>query len=298
MTTLTERLSCTLRLHKALKAKEPQTIFLHSSFAGFLGRISSFGLPKKTKIFYIPHCISFMRQDISPIKKKIFILLEWIAALKKADYIACSISEQKEIQRSIPFRDCHLVENALDFSSIPTPKPEKPCKTKKTVITVGQIRPQKGPSIFSNIARTVKKTDQSVEFVWVGDGDPLARTELEEAGVKVIGWVPKDQVFNYLGNADLYLSTALWEGMPVSLIEASCAGLPVVASNCAGNIDVIEHQKTGWIFQTPDEACSQIFYSFKNPETSQSIAKNALDIAKKRFSVDRYYREMEALTKS
>lgn len=297
MHTPIEKIKCLPKLRGLLKEVNPDCIFMHSSFSGFLGRLSSIFAKNRAKFLYIPHCISFMRQDVGITKKLVFILFEWFASIKKSDYIACSASEQKAIRAAIPFRKCHLVENALDFSAIPKSPNLDLSSRKRSVITVGQIRSQKGPSIFSEIAHSVKEADPLIDFIWVGDGDPESRSMLENAGVRVIGWVPKNQVWQHLGDASLYLSTALWEGMPVSVIEASFAGLPVVASNCAGNIDVIEHEKTGWIFNTADEAKNQILSSLSNPQLSQSIAKTAFDIAKQRFSVERYFQEMEALTK-
>lgn len=298
MHTSLEKIKCLPELRNLLIKVNPDCVFMHSSFSGFLGRLSSILTLSRARFLYIPHCISFMRQDVGFIKKFLFIIFEWFASIKKADYVACSASEQKAIRAAIPFRKCHLVENALDFSVIPDHPSLGLASRKRSVITVGQIRPQKGPSKFSEIARSLKEADQSIEFIWVGDGDPQARSVLENAGVRVIGWVPKNQVWQYLGEASLYLSTALWEGMPVSVIEASFAGLPVVASNCAGNVDVIEHEKTGWLFNTTDEANKYILSSLRNPELSQSIAKTAFDIAKQRFSIERYFQEMEALTKS
>lgn len=293
-----EKLQSFQQIRNELKKQSPDCVFMHSSFAGFLGRISAVFALRNAKLFYIPHCISFIRQDIGSIKKLLFILFEWVATIKKADYVACSESEQNAIQAAITFRKCHLVENALDFSAIPSLPNVDLAARKKRVITVGQIRPQKDPATFVQITRLVKSADPSIEFVWVGDGDPQARQELENAGVHVIGWVPKSQVWQYLGDARLYLSTAQWEGMPVSVIEASFAGLPVVASSCAGNVDVVAHGETGWLFKTPAGATEFILSSLENPESSQSIAKTAFDIARQRFSVERYYQEMESLIQS
>ncbi|QLC74729.1 glycosyltransferase [Pseudomonas sp. LPB0260] len=293
-----EKLESLVHIRAVIKNNNPDLIFLHSSFSGFLGRISSLFVQKASRFFYIPHCVSFMRKDISSFKKKLFILFEWVGALKKADYVACSRSEQEAIQAAIPFRRCHMVENALDFSSVPLSPHFELSNRKKVVITVGQIRTQKGPDMFAEIARSVRKIDPTVEFVWVGDGDPCSRRKLEESGVRIVGWVPKSDVWKYLGDACVYLSTARWEGMPVSVIEAGFAGLPVVASMCAGNVDVVEHGKTGWLFETPDEATAHVLTALRNSELSQSVAKTAFDIAKERFSVERYYREMEALAQS
>jgi len=295
MHNMQEKLKSIPQLRILLKKAVPDVVFLHSSFSGFLGRLAALCILPKTRFFYLPHCISFMRQDVGRLKKLIFIAFEWVAAIKTADYVACSESEQKTIRAAIPFRPCHLVENALDFNSIPAPNNLALGERSKMVITVGQIRPQKGPDIFARIAREVKNADPAINFLWVGDGDPVQRAKLEAADIHVTGWVSKSQVWEYLGNARLYLSTALWEGMPVSLIEAGCVGLPVVASSCPGNIDVVVHERTGWLYQSSAEASKYVLTALNDLGLSQSIAQSAFEIAKKRFKVERYIREMEEL---
>ncbi|KAI2689531.1 glycosyltransferase [Pseudomonas sp. TNT3] len=296
MSSMAEKLTCLAKIRSALIDLSPNCIFMHSSFAGFLGRLATIATLGNTKFFYLPHCISFMRKDIGLLKKYLFVIFEWFACIKNADYVACSESERMAITKFIPFRRCHLVENALDLNSIPQMQQKNISQRKKIVITVGQIRPQKRPDLFSEIARIVKTEDPHVEFLWVGDGEADARRQLEQSGVKVLGWVSKEQVWQYLSGARLYLSTAAWEGMPVSVIEASFVGLPVVASSCAGNVDVITHNENGWLYKTAAEASEYIHSSLENPEYSRSIARSAHDIALQRFNVERYFREMETLS--
>ncbi len=291
-----EKLQSIPKIRKILKSIRPNKVFLHSSFAGFLGRISALFLLKDTGFLYIPHCISFMRKDIGSIKKALFVLLEWIGSLKKSDYIACSKSEQTAIHEFIPFRICHLVENALDFASGAAITPVK--ERKNSIITVGQIRPQKGPYRFSEIAHLVHGTHPETTFIWVGDGDFQARRKLELSGVIVTGWRSKAEIWELLENARLYLSTSLWEGMPVSVIEANFAGLPVIASNCPGNIDVVENGKTGWLFETSEEAANLIRACLESPAYSEEISDRALSLAKKRFNLDRYLKDMDELINS
>lgn len=294
MYSYTDKVKSLFALRSHLGEVSPDVVFLHSSFSGFLGRLAVLFALRTSKIFYIPHCISFMRRDVGAFKRSIFVLFEWIAAVKRADYVACSRSEYDAIRSAIPFRKCHLVENAVDFSNIPLDVLST-SKESRTVVTVGQIRTQKGPSRFAEIARQVKLKDPDIEFLWIGDGDPGLRAELQAAGVKVVGWVPKARVWDYLGIARIYLSTALWEGMPVSLIEASCAGLPIVASKCAGNVDVVEHGKTGWLYENSNEASVLILNALEDNNMSRDMARLALEIAKKRFSTERYLVEMEQL---
>lgn len=289
-----EKLTCLPQIRKTLRSLSPQCVFMHSSFAGFLGRLATLATLKNTKFFYLPHCISFMRKDIGIIKKLIFISFEWAGSLKRSNYVACSKSEQYAIQSAIPFRECHLIENALDFTSIPEII-KSPLSCKRTVITVGQIRPQKCPEKFAAIAAAVRAHNPTIQFLWVGDGDPALRQVLESAGVHISGWAPKEQVWKFLSEASLFLSTAAWEGMPVSILEAMAVGVPVIVSDCAGNIDVVDHGKTGWIYRSNEEAVSLVLQAFRQANITEKVSENALHVAKQRFSLNRYLNEMEAL---
>lgn len=294
MLTPIEKLKSLIRLRKIIKSISPNIIFLHSSFAGFLGRISLIGALPRTKLFYIPHCISFIRKDIGRLKVAMFTMFEWIGATKRCDYIACSASEQRIIKKHIPFRRCHLIENAIDApSSLESSIPQNI----RVIITVGQIRQQKSPELFANIAKIVKSRMPTVEFVWVGDGDEDKKNLLISSGVSVLGWQSKPSVFKELSASEIYLSTAQWEGMPVSLIEAMMSGLPIVASRCAGNIDVIDHQKNGWLYESAQEAADYIFKILDMPVLAQSIARQAQAHAIKRFSTERYLKDIESVTK-
>lgn len=81
---------------------------------------------------------------------------------------------------------------------------------------------------------------------------------MRDHGVNVIGWVDRATIFSMLKSCDCYVSASDWEGMPVSIIEAFMCNIPVVAHHCAGNIDVIEHGNTGFIYNDSAQACSYI----------------------------------------
>lgn len=288
MSTLRGKLKSFFIVRALIKKFGASTVVAHSSFAGFIGRISTLLLGSEIRVFYIPHCISFMRQDIGAVKKLLFIALEWTAALKRCTYIACSESEQKSIESCIPFRPCKLVENAVECP--PTPKGGS--VRQRVVITVGGIRPQKGPREYAEIAQLLSGRQRNIEFVWIGDGDEKLKKILADAGVKVTGWLDRNEVYNQLNSASVYVSTAHWEGMPVSLIEAMYSKLPVVASRCAGNIDVIKHEDNGWLFDSSSEACDRIATLFSEQGLSKEVADRAYYDACSRFTPERYFQAM------
>ena len=283
-------IAATLKLRRLLLLLRPDVIHLHSSFAGFIGRLSAFALPLETHIFYSPHCISMMRQDIN-LRRHAFAMLERIAGVTDCTYLACSASEKNEIRKWLG-KDARLLENAVDFAfSKGFPEPPRASTAAAqllTIVTVGGVRTQKNPSLFAEIAHGCRHKELPVEFLWIGDGDDTSVTELRGAGVTVAGWKPRQQVTEVLRTSALYLSTARWEGLPVSIIEAMACGVPVLATRCAGNVDVIDHDRTGLLFDTAAEALHIIERVATNELALHALADAAAAEARSRFSIGRF----------
>lgn len=238
-------------------------IHLHSSKAGFLGRIVSFLLGKSKKTIYTPHAISFLRLDVSPKKRKIFIAMEKFASFFGGKIVACSQSEKEAIEEQ-GIKNVTFINNGIKPLQI-----EKKVNTsdKITIISVGRLSIQKNPKLFNDIA--LEFIDNlNIQFIWCGDGE--LKSELTSPNIKCTGWIERKELENYLASADIYLSTSLWEGLPLSVLEAMSIGLPVVLSDCVGNKDLVEDN--GFLYSKKNEACNIlkdlikkiIFYSDKS----------------------------------
>lgn len=276
-------------LRKLYSKLTPDRIFLHSSFAGFIGRISTVGL--SIRPFYIPHCISFMRQDIGFLKRGLFVAFEYFASVKPSIYVACSVSEKNQISKFLPFNNCQLIENAIDTSSW---KPEPSSVIPNTVITVGQIRPQKNPQLFAQISAAL--TPVGFKFYWVGDGESDSEKQLLiDSGVTILGWKEPAEVKILLQQSQIFLSTSLWEGLPVAPLEAMLSGCTAILSNCAGNIDIIDDTYNGFLFESKEE-CISIFTSLlDNPSTIPFVSQNGIEHVKNHYGLQRYVLEFDNL---
>ena len=293
MMSLKEKVLSLSKIRKIVTDCNADAVFMHSSFGGFLGRLALLG--KSVKCFYLPHCISFMRQDISTIKRALFVLLEWIGALKSATYVACSNSEGDSIKKYIPFRPCVVVENAVNVNDWNFQGDW--ASRKKQVITVGQIRLQKDPVRFARIAKEILAQRDDVEFIWVGDGEEKSKLALIHAGVQVLGWKTPKEVKQLLRISRYYLSTALWEGMPVSPIESMLSGCAAVLSDCAGNIDIVESSLTGCVFKDEKQAVEQLISLFDDEDSASELAEAGRVHCAKQYAVERYVQEINSLIK-
>lgn len=104
-------------------------------------------------------------------------------------------------------------------------------ETRLRIAGSGRLGMQKDPIFFADAIASAATAVSNIQAVWIGGGDRRYVDVLHERGVHVTGWLPRSTALAALSDCNLYLHTALWEGFPISILEASAAGLPVVARN-------------------------------------------------------------------
>lgn len=116
------------------------------------------------------------------------------------------------------------------------------------LLAVGRLTAQKGyPDLLAAFARVRQQEPAAVLLIaGAGDARPALETRLAELGlegnVRLLGL--RDDVPALLSAADLFVSASHWEGMPVAVLEAMGAGLPVVATN-VGDVSQVVTEGTG-----------------------------------------------------
>jgi len=101
----------------------------------------------------------------------------------------------------------------------------------------------KNPQLLLEVARMLPDLD----FVVAGGGDLLKIIEKEKGdNVRILGWT---DAAIFWSAVDCAISTSLSEGMPIALIEAQLAGLPIIATDVGSNSEFITNGETGFISQ-------------------------------------------------
>ncbi len=201
---------------RVARRERPDVVHLHSSKAG-LARL----LPlRRIRRIYSPHCYAFQREDVNKVARYAYRAAERALAYR-TDVVVAVSPHESDLASSLRSNQRVVVASNLpplrDFAARPA--------TGHRVITVGRISVQKDPACFAEVARIL---GAGYELVWVGDGDPALRLELQDAGVDVTGWLDDAGVERELLDSDLYLHTALWEASPMSIAQALAVGLPVL----------------------------------------------------------------------
>jgi glycosyltransferase involved in cell wall biosynthesis len=266
-------------LARTVASFAPDVLHLHSSKAGFIGRMAHAAHRWPCRMLYSPHGLSFLDPEART-RNAVFRSLEWLAAQGRAEAVGCGRGEAELLSR-LSGRDVLLLENCIEdfFFGI-----ERAPALQPTVVTVGRLSRQKAPERFAAVARRVRAREPGVRFVWVGDGDSRYRHGLEQAGCEVTGWCDRDAVAAHLSSGHVYLQTSRWEGLPIAVIQALAAGVPCVVNDCVGNRDAVAHGVDGFVQASESGQADAILRLLADGDLRARFGAAAAVEASRRFS--------------
>lgn len=276
--------SALLKTRQILKKINPDIIHLHSSKASVIGRIASFGIIKRNKIYYSPHGYAFVEDKISSLKKNFYILIEKSMQFFWGGITVASGDTEYKISKTIG--ESILIRNGISFlpSSITV---QTKSTSQFTVGTVGRLLPQKNPALFNEIALKMPYID----FVWIGNGE-LSHL-ITAPNIRVTGWIKTRQdLLNLINSFDLYLQTSLWEGLPISILEAMALRKPVVATNVIGNKDTVDDGKNGYLFDSEEEAVEKLNILYNNIELKNKMGESSYEKCRELFNKERNFNNL------
>lgn len=257
----------------------PQHVHLHSSKAGFVGRLALRGLQPAPRVYYSPHGLSFL-DPRRPVANRVYRWLERWADSAAVQAVACGHGEGRLLE-ALTGRRAVVIENPVDESFFEVPAWQR---GRCTVVTVGRLSRQKAPEVFAAAATELRRHLPHARLVWVGDGDAGQRHMLEACGCEVTGWLPREAVAQWLARADVYLQTSRWEGLPLAVLQAMAAGLPCVVTDVIGNHDAVRHGHSGLVAAGPAGLADALRLLLSDAPLRERMGAQARAEARRRFS--------------
>src|SRR5688572_11681373 len=135
----------------------------------------------------------------------------------------------------------------------------------------------------------------------IGDGELRASLERQSEKLGLTGHVhfagARRDLGNILGAIDMFVMPSLWEGLPLSLVLAMGAGLPVIASNVAGIPEVIQHNVSGLLVDPGDvpQLATAMTRVLQDDTLRVLLSQEARAFVRPRFGVDGYIASMTSL---
>jgi len=206
----------------------------------------------------------------------------------------------------IPERKLVVIPNAVE----PT-RPDRPRQVVRAefgasagdvvVLSVGRLDPQKGYAYLVEAAARLLISKPNILFVVAGEGGDRGRVEAAIASAsiqgrfKLLGW--RRDTADLYAAADIFVLPSLWEGMPNALLEASAAGLPVVATAVEGSREIVEDGRTGILVAPRDAEALALAIErlVADPHLRSQLAAAGQKAVLERHDVETFVRSHEML---
>lgn len=174
------------------------------------------------------------------------------------------------------------------------------------VVAVGELKPLKGQEDLLIAASEVVKSFPEALFLIVGKDNSAGsvfRRKLKRlasalglvSNVMFLEWI--DDTAPMLAAADCFVSASHSESFGLAILEAMAAGTPVVATDTAGAIELLDGGKAGKIVPTGDPVAiaNGITGVLAEPTSALAIAEEARAVANREYSVEKMASATEAL---
>lgn len=236
------------------------------------------------------------------------ILHAWIVN-HMADYIV-AVSEQtrrKAIEEGIRSGKVVMIPNGI--TPVPVENAERQSVRRASgfvekdvfFLSVGRLVYQKAHEYLVAALPEVLENTPNVKVGICGDG--VLRTNLElqisslglNDNVKLFGM--QADVTKFLAAADVFVLPSRWEGLPIALLEAMSAGLPIIATQVEGVDQTVEHGVHGLIVPTesPDTLAKAILQLCRDPEMRRRMGEAARRRVLESYTTDRMCEQYLAL---
>jgi len=273
----------------------PDVVHLHSTFAGLALRPILKLFFGRTLLVYCAHGWSF-DQRVAHLQIRLFRSAERLLA-RLCDKIVCVSRQDYERASSagIPPAMMRVILNGISdqpacaASFLSDMWPDAGVK----ILFVGRLDAQKGIDVLFAAMRQLGSrgfavvVGASVAGQWACENAP--------ANVKMLGWLPREQINQLYAAADVLVMPSRWEGLPIVALEAMRAGLPVVATRVGGIPEAVEDGVTGRLIDVdaPTELAEAI--ESLDSATLRRMSANARRRFLELFRIERVAEELDQL---
>ena len=300
---LSSDLQSLISLVKEIRLFKPHIIHTHTAKAGVLGRIASL-ISMHPSIRIHTYHGHLLNGYYGWFKTFLVIQLEKLLAIKtnqllavgervRDDLLNCKIGTQVKFQIMPPGLVLGKIEDkqsARDSLGI--------LGDGLQCAFIGRITQIKRPDRFLDVVEEIKKSGVPLQFLVAGSGDLLDycenRINKNSLPVKMLGW--QTNIEKVLGATDIVILTSDNEGMPLSLIQAGMAGIPIVATNVGSVSEIVLDTKTGLLTtKSTLDIVNALELLCQSSDMRKIMGAAAKDFTVSRFGVERLISDHERL---
>lgn len=171
-------------------------------------------------------------------------------------------------------------------------------KNEKILLFVGRIGNEKRVLELFSIVVPILKENTQIKMIFVGAGplvdhiaDSAKRLGIEKQ-VVFTGFVNWDLVYRLYSISDLFVTASLSEVQPMTLIEASMCGMPIIVRRDDSYLDLVHDGKNGYIVDSDEEMAAKIRSLIYDDEKLKEFSEYSLKNSSK-FTAENHVIRME-----
>jgi len=171
--------------------------------------------------------------------------------------------------------------------------------TDPLILFVGRLVPEKNPMNILEAFRMILNLFPSARLCMIGDGPLRGRVEtfirVHRLQHRVSLQRGAADIRPYMAKAWVLAVSSVQEASPNVILEAMASGLPVIASRVGGIPEIVQHGRTGFLFEpyNPESLASFLTTIFRNEPLRQSMSAAARKRVMDCFTLERMVRETE-----
>lgn len=283
------RLTSLRTLRRRLGSRKVDILHIHNPFEYcFYGGVAA-RLRRRTKVVVTLHATAMF--DRFGHKNRMFFVLGALLSHRVVS-VCDEIRDVAKHRFRIPARKLAVVENGIDVE--PFLQIRRRARGERVAFgSVGRISKVKNQPLLVEAFALVYESNTNIELRLLGGGADEVPALREFAAQRGVGDAVEFREFStdvagFLSDIDVFVLPSRSEGLPLSLIEAIAAGLPVIATDVGGVRKVVETTQSGWVCTSndPQSMMEAMQASLGDPDASQR-AERARSIVAQKYVVAR-----------
>jgi glycosyltransferase involved in cell wall biosynthesis len=285
-------LSAFFMLIKEIRKFKPDVIHTHTAKAGVLGRLAGLIARPKAKRVHTFHG-HLLHGYFSPGKTQLVIMLEKLLGLITYRFVAIGKVVKNDLVRVGIAQDSKfevIYPGLQDLDKYPQIDARTDLgldQSKKYLVFVGRLTTIKRPDRLIELSRFLKDIHPECWLLIAGAGELLEALSVqaakEELPITFLGW--RKDVGMILSASDIAVLCSDNEGIPLTLIQASQAGLPIVSTDVGSVSDIVVNGLTGLLTEVSSKGLNEGVSSLlDDPVLGQRFGQAGQERAREFFS--------------
>ena len=288
-----------MQVKKIFNNKKFDIIHCHTPICGAITRLASKKTRKNgTKVIYTAHGFHFYKKApvknwivYYPIEKVLSKYTDCIITINKEDY-NLAIKKFNKCKKVELVRGAGIDIEKFDKNLTIKEKNELKEKIKLNcddflLLEVGELNKNKNQIMAIEVMKELVKINNSIKLLLVGVGtqEQFYQNKIKEYNLQnnvyILGY--RRDIPKLMKISNILLSLSYREGLPVNVMEAMASGLPIIATDCRGNKDLIVNGENGYIINinNMNELKEKILFLLKNKNICEQFEINSKKKIKK-----------------